>query len=93
MGTKEHDIETQKRLLCAEHGHPPVVEICMGQVTCARCDAILGDRLTGIYDTTDVAIIGCGCDKCNATYDAMPDIQKKLTPRPEPESEGKDETE
>lgn len=83
MKKKKHDIETQKKMLCAEHGHPPVIEICIGEVTCARCGAILGDRLMGVYDTTNKAVIGHGCDKCYAIYDGMTDIQKELTPRPE----------
>ncbi len=83
MSKKVHDIETQKKMLCAEHGHPPVIEICMGEVTCARCSAILGDRLMGVYDTSEKAVIGHGCEKCHAIYDGMTKIQKKLTPRPE----------
>lgn len=36
-------------IACAVAGHPECVRVCFGQVTCARCDAIVGDCLAGAY--------------------------------------------
>lgn len=35
---------------CSISGHPKSVDVCFGQVTCARCESILGDCLMGAFN-------------------------------------------
>ena len=66
-------------VLCAFFGHPPVVRSCFGQLTCARCDAIVEDTLG------EVAVIGCvdsddSCAHCDETLDGMSWRDRLFTP-------------
>jgi hypothetical protein len=67
-------------LLCALYDHPPVVHSCFGQVTCARCDAWVGDSVAGVYDYKGVAISGHDCANCAAILSALTPVQRLLTP-------------
>lgn len=61
-------------LICSLLGHPKIVEVCMGQVTCARCDAILGDTLVGCYQLTGKVLRGHqqgNCSNCHAAFDPL----------------------
>lgn len=55
--TRMLSAEQRARIACATHGHPPIVNVCLGQVTCGRCDAILGDTIMGSYDLTDTVVL------------------------------------
>jgi hypothetical protein len=58
-------------LLCAFLGHPRVVDVCFGQVTCARCHAILGDTLMGVYDLRGRVIVDHDCEVCRTSWTAL----------------------
>ena len=73
-------LEIRRRVLCAKHGCPPVVVTCFGQVTCARCGAIVGDTLMGSFDMSYVAVVDHDCEKCRAVWAAMTAQQQQLTP-------------
>jgi len=76
-----------RRLLCAAVGHPPVIEYCFGQHTCARCTAIVGDSLAGADRLTGKAIIGHHCEDCDAVILGLTEEQRLLTPVTEAEAE------
>jgi len=39
--------EKKPDAMCALVGHSRMIQSCVGQLTCARCDAIVGDTLAG----------------------------------------------
>lgn len=82
MKTKKKlkSIEARRRMVCAEHGCPPVVRSCMGQITCVRCDAILGDTLMGSMDLAGYAIVGHNCTECQRVVGTLTRRQRRLIP-------------
>ena len=72
--------ETIAELLCAAIGHPPVIDICFGEVTCARCEARLGDTLAGVYSTKGKFVRGHGLPKGMKECEECETIWKSLTP-------------
>lgn len=71
-GLNLKDKDQRNRVVCALIGHSKIITICFGYVHCARCDAKIGDRLGGIFDTTDSVIVGHSYETCRKNY-------KKLT--------------
>lgn len=74
-------------VVCALVGHSRVVEVCFGQVTCARCEAILGDVLAGAYDLSQKVIISSGhsdCEECRKAYGNMTWRSKYMAKNPFP---------
>ena len=49
-------IEKLRGIACVLWGHPPIVNYCMGYVTCARCDEQLGDTLGSVYPMAGLII-------------------------------------
>lgn len=43
----------RKSVMCALVGHSRIVESCLGQITCSRCGAVIGDALVGTFDGSD----------------------------------------
>jgi hypothetical protein len=76
-------VETQKAIVCALVGHSRIVQSCFGQITCARCDAILGDTLAGCYDLKDRVIVGHNCPHCREVYATLTWRDKLLAPSEE----------
>lgn len=54
-----------RNLSCVVFGHPRIINICFGEVTCARCGAILGDTIGGVYRTAGKVVADhANCDAC-----------------------------
>ena len=66
-------------IICAFVGHPPVVNSCFGQLTCARCHAIVGDVLLGGSDAIGKAIVGHECNECTEILSELSLSQRLLT--------------
>jgi hypothetical protein len=75
-------IEIKRKVLCARHGHPPVVSLCFGYVHCARCEAQIGDRLGGVFDTSNYCVVGHDCEVCRGVWKKLTPKQRELTPNP-----------
>lgn len=58
--------ETARAVVCACIGHSKIVSLFFGYVSCARCEAQIGDTLAGVYDTSDKVVMGHDCDICRA---------------------------
>jgi len=61
------------QIYCVKNGHANYISNCFGYVHCGRCNEQIGDRLGGVYDTTDKIAIGHKCNTCNK-------LKKKLSP-------------
>lgn len=73
-----------RAVLCALFGHPPIARNCFGYITCARCDAQLGDTLGGCYSLTDMIVLGHTtdpCQKCDALWEKTRFRDRFLTPK------------
>jgi len=81
---KELDLDAEQRaaVVCAIVGHSRIINICLGQVTCSRCDEILGDTLAGVYDIKDKVIVGHNCNDCKMNYAQLTWRDKLYTPDP-----------
>jgi hypothetical protein len=78
-------------VVCAILGHSNVVRTSMAQVSCARCDALLGDTLRGNYDLKEKVIVNsCGCSECQTAYNEMSWEHKLLVTYPFTHNEGDD---
>ena len=67
--TKEQEAEIH----CVKHGHADYIWNCFGYVQCGRCGRQIGDRLAGIFDTTNKIWVGHKCETCDS-------LKKKLSP-------------
>lgn len=61
----------KKSIVCAITGHSRIIQICFGQVTCARCDDVIGDTLMSSFNTADFVISGHKCDVCKANIKTL----------------------
>lgn len=74
MSTKLELTQQQKaQIYCVKHGHADYIWNCFGYVQCGRCGEQIGDRLGGVYDTTEKMWVNHKCKVCN-------EIKKKLSP-------------
>ena len=85
-------IKTLKRTVCAWFGCSRIVRTCMGQVTCARCNTILGDFLTGCYPLENCVVVNHkrNCGTCREVATELGWQDTLLAPKvnlakPEPE--------
>lgn len=71
---KSLNLATAERnaVVCAMIGHSSIISMCFGYVHCGRCGEQIGDRLGGVFDTTNSVLIGHNCETCQENY-------KKLT--------------
>jgi hypothetical protein len=76
------DEDQAKSVVCALIGHSRIHDACFGQITCARCGAIVGDTLTGSYDGKNTVIVGHDCPTCHANYEKMGWHDKFMAPYP-----------
>ena len=67
-------------ILCALFGHPPVVIACCGELTCARCGAIVGDTLMNGRAMRHRSILGHDCTHCKLIRAKMTRRDRLLTP-------------
>lgn len=74
--------EQRNNIVCSLIGHSMIQEFCWGYFTCGRCGTQLGDNLAGVYDGTDVVIIGHDCKKCKANYKKLTWRDKIYVPNP-----------
>lgn len=61
-----------KDVVCALIGHSNIETNCFGYVSCARCEAQIGDTLGGAYENKASVLVGHDCKLCRANT-------KKLT--------------
>lgn len=74
------DDDTKKAIVCALVGHSRIVQNCFGQITCARCDAIVGDALAGYYDGSNKVFMQHNCEACRAQYETLTWRSKLFAP-------------
>jgi len=81
-------IEQKRRVACAIDGHPPIVSVFFGEVSCGRCEARVGDTLIAFFDLDDKVLIGHDCPKCREAARRLtrremrflpPDVRKQVT--------------
>lgn len=66
--------QQKKELACALIGHSRVVNVCFGEVTCARCGALLGDTYVDSDFVTEAGghmTKDCDCPGCHIAYKTM----------------------
>ena len=69
-------------VVCALVGHSKIIEMCAGYVSCARCEATIGDRLGGCFDTTRHVIVGHNCKECRKNYKSLTWTDKLFAKNP-----------
>lgn len=70
--------EQKMRIYCVKHGHAKYVTMCFGYVYCGRCGEQIGDRLAGIFDTTNVMFINHKCPTCNKIKKTLSKMDLKI---------------
>lgn len=58
--------DQKQQITCALVGHSRIRESCLGQITCGRCGAIVGDAVMGVYDARKDVLVGHDCEICRA---------------------------
>lgn len=77
--------EAQKNsIICILIGHSNIVGYCFGQVTCGRCDDILGEAMFGGGNLQDRVIINHKCPECVKNFAALTWRDKYRAPNPFP---------
>lgn len=71
----------EAEIYCVKYGHANYIWTCFGYVQCGRCGRQIGDRLAGIFDTTNTIVIGHKCKKCNTLKKKLSVLDKKILSR------------
>jgi len=58
------DEDTRNSVVCSLLGHSSIQDSFFGYYNCARCGDQVGDAFGGIYDSSDVVVVGHDCPKC-----------------------------
>lgn len=74
--------DQRNRVVCSLIGHSAIISMCFGYVHCGRCDEQIGDRLAGVFDTTDSVFVGHNCETCRKNYKALGWKDKIYVPNP-----------
>ncbi len=69
-----------KAILCVLVGHSRIVEMCWGQVTCARCGDVVGDTLVGACDLVGRVVMEHDCETCREVWDELTWRDRLLAP-------------
>lgn len=64
--------EQRNEIICSFIGHSNILTGCFGYMSCARCNAQIGDTIGGSYSNDKAVIVGHNCDVCQSNF-------KKLT--------------
>ena len=73
----------RKSTVCALIGHSRIVDGCMGEVYCGRCDTKIADQLMGGYAGAEDSVrIGHNCRTCRSNFRKMTWRDKFLVPNP-----------
>lgn len=82
------DPDQARRVVCALVGHTRVVAVCFGQITCERCEGVIGDTLMGTGDEAREAVIvghrsnGAPCNACRHQAKSLTSMERfMLVPR------------
>lgn len=75
--TKRQEAE----IYCVKYGHANYIWTCFGYVQCGRCSRQIGDRLAGIFDTTNVIVVGHKCVKCDSLKKKLSKLDKQILKR------------
>lgn len=74
-------IAKQRAHYCVDHGHSKIVSVDWGRVYCARCEALLGDSMTQMLDSSkwvfwekDFPCFGCETCRANVTKLSQHDL-------------------
>lgn len=54
----------RNEIVCALIGHSNILTGCFGYISCARCEAQVGDTLAGSYWNADAVVVGHDCADC-----------------------------
>lgn len=74
--------EQRNSAVCSLIGHSAIISLCFGYVHCGRCDEQIGDRLAGVFDTTDSVFVGHNCEKCQKNFKVLDWRHKIYVPDP-----------
>jgi len=78
----ELDEDTRNDVVCSLLGHSDIQDACFGYYYCARCGDQVGDACCGIYDSSDVVVMGHDCPVCRANYEKLDWRHKIFAPDP-----------
>ena len=73
--------EQEAEIYCVKHGHADYICNFFGQVHCGRCSNQIGDRLGGVFDTTDKIFVNHKCDTCDKLKKKLSPLDKKILGR------------
>ena len=74
-------LQQKAEIYCVKNGHAKYIWNCFGYVQCGRCGLQIGDRLAGVFDTTNSIIVGHKCPKCNLFKKKLSSLDKKILSR------------
>jgi len=66
--SKFENKDERNKIICAMIGHSKIIDTFFGYIRCARCETLLGDALTGVFDGSKYVIVGHNCSQCKDNY-------------------------
>lgn len=64
-------VEVQRKIVCALVGHSMIVSVCLGYISCGRCDEQIGDILGGSFNLKECVILKHDCEDCAKNYSKL----------------------
>ena len=75
------DQKQKAQIYCVKHNHGGYVWTFFGYVHCGRCGQQIGDTLAGVFDTTNMLLVGHKCKKCSKLKKKLSSLDKKILNR------------
>lgn len=80
MSTKLNQ-KQKAEIYCIKHGHANYIWKFFGYIHCGRCGSQIGDQLAGIFDTTNIIVVGHKCKMCDSLKKKLFPMDKKILSR------------
>ena len=74
-------------IYCIKHGHADYIWKFFGYIHCGRCGSQIGDQLGGVFDTTNMIVVGHKCKTCNSLKKKLSELDKEILSRLEKNKE------
>ncbi len=74
-------LEQNAQIHCVKHNHANYIWRFFGYVHCGRCGKQIGDQLAGVFDTSDMIVVGHKCSRCTRLKKKLSLIDKKILKR------------
>lgn len=71
-------LKQKAEIYCVKNDHASYITNCMGYKYCGRCGTQIGDTLAGVFDTSNMILVGHDCKTCDTLKEKLSPLDKEI---------------